>query len=155
VPSAKTNHSTSRPYNPGGHARRFGLFRFRSPLLTESLLVFFSSSYLDVSVQRVSDFRLRVFNAPGCPIRTRTDLSSFATPRAFSQLTASFVASGSQGIPHAPLFHFLASACKNAHQYLIPSQTRESGQSPKTRTKPGFPRPPHQFTALPSLSMNS
>ncbi len=43
-------------YNPGEHAHRFGLFRFRSPLLAESLLVFFSSSYLDVSVQRVCDF---------------------------------------------------------------------------------------------------
>ena len=53
--------------NPGMHAFRFGLFRFRSPLLTESLVVFsslaatleiekfsFSSSpYLDVSVQAV------------------------------------------------------------------------------------------------------
>ena len=32
---------------------RFGLFPFRSPLLWESLFVFFSSGYLDVSVQRV------------------------------------------------------------------------------------------------------
>ena len=32
---------------------RFGLFRFRSPLLTESLVVFSSSGYLDVSVHRV------------------------------------------------------------------------------------------------------
>jgi hypothetical protein len=46
----------SKSYNPGAHAHRFGLFRFRSPLLTESLLVFFSSSYLDVSVQRVRDY---------------------------------------------------------------------------------------------------
>ena len=28
----------SRPYNPDGHARRFGLVRVRSPLLAESLL---------------------------------------------------------------------------------------------------------------------
>ena len=39
--------------NPGMHASRFGLFRFRSPLLTESLVVFSSSGYLDVSVHRV------------------------------------------------------------------------------------------------------
>ena len=39
--------------NPGMHASRFGLFRFRSPLLTESLVVFSSSGYLDVSVRRV------------------------------------------------------------------------------------------------------
>ena len=40
-------------HNPGMHAFRFGLFRFRSPLLTESLVVFSSSGYLDVSVHRV------------------------------------------------------------------------------------------------------
>ena len=39
--------------NPGMHASRFGLFRFRSPLLTESHVVFSSSGYLDVSVQAV------------------------------------------------------------------------------------------------------
>ena len=32
---------------------RFGLFPFRSPLLGESLIVFLSSDYLDVSVRRV------------------------------------------------------------------------------------------------------
>ena len=39
--------------NPSMHARWFGLFRFRSPLLTESHVVFSSSGYLDVSVPRV------------------------------------------------------------------------------------------------------
>ena len=39
--------------NPMAHAPWFGLFRFRSPLLTESLVVFSSSGYLDVSVHRV------------------------------------------------------------------------------------------------------
>ena len=39
--------------NPRMHAPRFGLFRFRSPLLTESHVVFSSSGYLDVSVHRV------------------------------------------------------------------------------------------------------
>ena len=39
--------------NPGMHASRFGLFRFRSPLLPESHVVFSSSGYLDVSVRRV------------------------------------------------------------------------------------------------------
>ena len=40
-------------HNPSMHARWFGLFRFRSPLLTESHVVFSSSGYLDVSVHRV------------------------------------------------------------------------------------------------------
>ena len=39
--------------NPGMHAHRFALFRFRSPLLTKSHVVFSSSPYLDVSVQAV------------------------------------------------------------------------------------------------------
>ena len=39
--------------NPAVHAQRFGLFPFRSPLLTESHVVFSSSGYLDVSVHRV------------------------------------------------------------------------------------------------------
>ena len=39
--------------NPSMHARWFGLFRFRSPLLPESHVVFSSSGYLDVSVRRV------------------------------------------------------------------------------------------------------
>ncbi len=52
------NHSTRlthhvRSPNPGMHASRFGLVRFRSPLLTESHVVFSSSGYLDVSVHRV------------------------------------------------------------------------------------------------------
>ena len=44
--------------NPGMHAPRFGLFRFRSPLLTESHVVFSSSGYLDVSVHRVPSVNL-------------------------------------------------------------------------------------------------
>ena len=39
--------------NPSMHARWVGLFRFRSPLLPESHVVFSSSGYLDVSVHRV------------------------------------------------------------------------------------------------------
>ena len=45
------NHKFSP--NPDVHAHRFGLFRFRSPLLPESHVVFSSSGYLDVSVHRV------------------------------------------------------------------------------------------------------
>ena len=44
--------------NPGVHALRFGLFRFRSPLLPESHVVFSSSGYLDVSVHRVPFLKL-------------------------------------------------------------------------------------------------
>ena len=55
-----------------------------------------------------------VFNISGCPIRTPADQGSFAPPRRFSQLTASFVASESQGIPHAPLVRFRSFAAAPA-----------------------------------------
>lgn len=136
-PRASTKHTTSttQSYNPHGHARGFGLFRVRSPLLTESLLVFFSSAYLDVSVRRVRDYCLPDFIGMGCPIRTSTDQGSFAPPRCFSQLTASFVASGSQGIPHAPLVCFLFFddiSCKMTRTLLF---------SPTGSRRPDFPVP--------------
>ena len=48
-----TNRFTFAVHNPSMHARWFGLFPFRSPLLPESHVVFSSSGYLDVSVHRV------------------------------------------------------------------------------------------------------
>ena len=48
--------------NPGMLARRFGLFPFRSPLLWESHVVFFSSPYLDVSVQAVPHAWLWIYH---------------------------------------------------------------------------------------------
>ena len=69
---------------------------------------FFSSSYLDVSVQRVcSRLRVTSFCLPGCPIRISADLFSFANPRGFSQLSTSFFASKSLGIPHTPFSYFI------------------------------------------------
>ncbi len=50
--SAKFVESIMRS-EPRDARTRFGLFRFRSPLLTESHVVFSSSGYLDVSVHRV------------------------------------------------------------------------------------------------------
>ena len=44
--------------NPDMHARRFRLFRVRSPLLPESFFIFSSSGYLDVSVHRVPSVHL-------------------------------------------------------------------------------------------------
>ena len=84
---------------------RFGLFRFRSPLLSESLFYFL---FLRV---------IRCFSSPGSPhytiyscndtitllmvsflIRISTDQCSFATPRSFSQLVTSFFGAMYQGI---------------------------------------------------------
>ena len=59
--------------NPWVHALRFGLFPFRSPLLWKSLVVFFSSGYLDVSVHRVPDAWL-------CIHHTTTEVCSARFP---------------------------------------------------------------------------
>ena len=59
--------------NPGMHARRFGLFPFRSPLLWKSHVVFFSSGYLDVSVHQVPDAWL-------CIHHTTTEVCSARFP---------------------------------------------------------------------------
>ena len=48
-----TSKIRSAVRNPQVHAPGFRLLRFRSPLLTESHVVFSSSGYLDVSVHRV------------------------------------------------------------------------------------------------------
>ena len=49
----------------------------------------------------------RVFYPTGCPIQKSPDQVLFANPRSLSQLTTSFVASKSLGIPHAPFITFL------------------------------------------------
>ncbi len=64
-------------------------------------IVFFSSTYLDVSVQWVV---LRPsLSWVGCPIRRSADLNLLAVPRSFSQLSTSFFVSESLGIPRTPL----------------------------------------------------
>ena len=50
--------------------------------------------------------RCTAFGRAGCPIRIPTDQFLFADPRGFSQLTASFLASGSLGIPRSPFSSF-------------------------------------------------
>ena len=86
---------------------RFGLFRFRSPLLTKSLFYFL---FLRV---------LRCFSSPGSlhphyvftvalptvgfPIRKSADRGLFAAPRSLSQLVTSFFGAWCQGIHPMPL----------------------------------------------------
>ena len=101
-------HPLGWSYNPGRALTRPVWAVPRSLAATCGItLVFFSWGYLDVSVPPVRlpsqrrDDRLR---RPGCPIRTPADQSVCAAPRRFSQLAASFIASESLGIPHAPLF---------------------------------------------------
>ena len=49
----------------------------------------------------------QAFCLPGSPIRISSDQFQFANPRSFSQLTTSFFASKSLGIPHTPFITFL------------------------------------------------
>ena len=100
----------SGSYNPRKQAPGFGLFRFRSPLLTES----HSFSFPAVTEMfHFTAFRVRrtmnsigddpVLTGAGYPIRKSTDQSLFAAPRGLSQLTTSFIASWHQGIHRVPL----------------------------------------------------
>ena len=60
----------------------------------------------------------------GCPIRISSDQILFANPRSFSQLSTSFFASKSLGIPHTPFLTFLqsyTSLLSSIRPYLISS----------------------------------
>ena len=88
-------------------SRRFGLFRFRSPLLTEShslsfppvTEMFHFTGYCSLRAMN-SDGSNGVLPLPGYPIRKSTDQSVFAAPRGLSQLITSFIACWHQGIHH-------------------------------------------------------
>ena len=97
-----------RPFFPERsikHKLAFGLIRFRSPLLTESLRFLFLRVLRCFSSPGLLSNKLEwlVFNQTGCPIRTSADQFVCANPRSFSQLTTSFFASESLGIRHTPL----------------------------------------------------
>ena len=120
-----------------------GLFRFRSPLLTESLLMsvppgtemfqfpgFASTHYV---------FMRRYPIGVGCPIRISTDQSLLAAPRGFSQRATSFIASWCQGIHRMPF------SCSK----ITPSCT---GTSLARRSNRNPARPPRIADALFSFS---
>ena len=96
--SPRFDRPTSWSYYPGGahkHSPRFGLVPVRSPLLGESLLFSLPGG-------------TKMFQFP--PFAPAPHERSFAPHRGLSQLIASFIASVSQGIRHAPLHAFLATA---------------------------------------------
>ena len=94
------------PTTPGT-SPRFGLFRFRSPLLTESILFLFLRLLRCFTSPGIACFFLT--SLPGCPgsasekddgvlmpsgypIRKSPDQSVLAAPRSLSQLITSFIA---------------------------------------------------------------
>lgn len=97
---------------------RFGLFRFRSPLLTESISLsfpplteMFHFSGFRVSYPMYSGMNDRVLPRSGYPIRISPDHRLLAASRGFSQLAASFFACWHQGIHRTPLL--TSSYCKS------------------------------------------
>ena len=86
--------------NPGKQASRFGLVRFRSPLLAQSRLI---SSPRGTEMFHFPRCRFAgLFDSSGdggprgpsgCPIRKPPDQSLLTAPRSLSQSSASFVAS--------------------------------------------------------------
>ena len=88
----------------------FSLFRFRSPLLTESLSIsvppvtemFHFTGCRDVPAMDSQELE-QVLPCSGYPIRKSTGQSVFAALRSLSQLTTSFIAYWHQGI-HYVLF---------------------------------------------------
>ena len=87
----------------------FGLFRFRSPLLSESRLFSLPPGTEMVHFPGFAfpayEFsgELPVFNRQGFPIRTSPDQCLLAAPRGLSQLATSFIAYLRQGIHRTPL----------------------------------------------------
>ena len=88
----------------------FGLFRFRSPLLTEShslslppvTEMFHFTGCRDVPAMNSQKLE-QVLSCSGYPIRKSTGQSVFAAHRSLTQLTTSFIAYWHQGI-HDALF---------------------------------------------------
>ncbi len=101
--------SLSQSYNPRNAVTyRVWAISFSLAATQKIDVSFFSSSYLDVSVQRVcSLLSVTCISARRvAPFGNPRIISCYANPRSLSQLATSFVASKSQGIPHAPLFTF-------------------------------------------------
>ena len=98
-----------RSCNTAVQARRFRLFRFRSPLLSESLLLSLPPGTEMVHFPGLASSayefsgRLLAFSQQGFPIRKSPDHCLLAAPRGLSQLATSFIACLRQGIHRTPL----------------------------------------------------
>ena len=102
-----------RPTPPRGKPLDFGLFRFRSPLLTEShslsfppLTEMFHFSGCR-STWTMNSSRSHWVHQWGFPIRRSSGQRLLPSHRGLSQVTASFIASQHQGIHLVPLVAYL------------------------------------------------
>ena len=106
--SAPNQNATTWSYYPARASPhgRFGLFPGRSPLLGESLLFSLPGGtkmfQFPPLAPHANKRRCQASCLAGCPIRIPPGQRPCAPNRGFSQLVASFFASVSQGIRHAP-----------------------------------------------------
>ena len=120
--------------NPRMHAPWFGLFRFRSPLLSESHVVFSSSGYLDVGYLDVSVHRVP-FLTLWIGVRT-TEVCSARFPH--SDI------SGSMDICSSPK---LFAAYHVLHRLLVPRHPPYALISITKRVRStGMDLPPHMYS---------
>ena len=108
---------------------RFRLFRFRSPLLSESLLFSFPSGTEMVHFPEFaripyipcgpSDIRNRCSQRLGFPIQKSPDRRLLASPRSLSQLTTSFIACLCQGIHTHALSSLTIKSISNTKYFLM------------------------------------
>ena len=101
----------SSPCGPTTPSKRFGLFRIRSPLLSESLLIsfpgllrWFTSSSLAPVAYFIQLSQVYESLHTGYPIRLSRDQRLCAPTPGFSQLITAFFALQLQGIHHGPIF---------------------------------------------------
>ena len=111
--------SMDTPTTPDAPRRaRFRLFPFRSPLLRESMFLSLPAGTKMFQFPAFAALaRCTHFMRAGSPIRTPPDHVLFADPRRFSQLTASFLASESLGIPRSLLSSF---SCESTFLSFLP-----------------------------------
>jgi hypothetical protein len=81
---------------------RFGLIRFRSPLLTESRLISFPPGTEMFQFPGLAPLRVTHIMRRVSPFGHLRIIACLPAPRSFSQAPASFIASCCQGIHHVP-----------------------------------------------------
>ena len=97
------------PERSASFRKTTGLFRVRSPLLAESLLMSFPPGTEMFQFPGFASSPLWIHDTiplrVGCPIRISTDQRLLAAPRGFSQRATSFIASWCQGIHRMPFLY--------------------------------------------------
>ncbi len=110
-------------------AVRFGLFRFRSPLLSEFLFLEVLRCVTSLgSLPPPETEDIPNFFRMGFPIRQSPGQRLFAPIRRLTQPTTAFVASGSQGIHHTPLITWTLALPPNMLSKITGVRNRTSYQ---------------------------